>query len=196
MALTRKFEVGNLDQWGRLVKSWATHLDYVSQPYDNQPPRKDWVKQPAHSTEPGPAPATLTDQGKPWVLPEMKRVDAPNAGGGKTAIPGAIGLTVDEFKDRLAKAGVTGVFVPEQYKKVVIVQGDKDTMIVRLPPQDELQGSEDDLLNGAAYRIPAFYNGLWYPGFEPRLPNAVDDKASTMMLHAARIGEYTLNNCM
>jgi hypothetical protein len=48
---TSRFAVANLDQWGRLIKSWATHLDYISQDYPNQPPRTNWV----NTTWPGEA---------------------------------------------------------------------------------------------------------------------------------------------
>ena len=38
-----RLDVANLDMWGRLIKSWATHLDYISQDYPYQPPRDYWV---------------------------------------------------------------------------------------------------------------------------------------------------------
>ena len=36
---TQRFQVSDLGSWGRLVKSWATHLDYVSQGYADEPSR-------------------------------------------------------------------------------------------------------------------------------------------------------------
>ena len=35
--LTPRFKVAKLDQWGKLVKSWATHLDYLGQPPPDGP---------------------------------------------------------------------------------------------------------------------------------------------------------------
>ena len=57
---TLRYDVANLDQWGRLIKSWATHLDYVSQASAPQPPRDYWVNKTWGATTP-PAPATVLD---------------------------------------------------------------------------------------------------------------------------------------
>ena len=48
--------------------------------------------------------------------------------------------------------------MPTQYTNVIIVQGNVETMVMRLPPKDTLQGSEDDLLNGWPYPIRPFYS--------------------------------------
>jgi hypothetical protein len=196
---TPRFQVTDIAMWGRLVKSWATHLDYVSQDYPNQPPRQNWVNTSWQDTAP-PSPQTITDvdaQGnpKPWCLPAMSPVGIPRSDHTVVTLPAAVALTVAEFTTRAAAAGVDIVSMPAQYKNVIVLQGSVDTMIFRLPPMDTLQGSEDDLLNGLAYRIPAFYNAL-YAGQQPTtIPVCPPDRADIMQLHANRIGEYTLNNC-
>jgi hypothetical protein len=193
---TARFDVANLDQWGKLVKSWATHLNYVDQPYSQQPPRDTWVNTTwPNETGRKPAPATVPDTDasgpKPWALPAMTPVDVPRPDGTSVALPGAVALTADEFKSRLAKASVVITTMPIQYSHVVIVQGSIDTMVIRLPPKDTLQGSEDDLLNGLPYAFRSFYTTAF--GTNPTLPTAQD---GVMTLHANRIGEYTLNNCI
>jgi hypothetical protein len=194
---TSRFDVANLVQWGLLIKSWATRLDYVSQAEAPQPPRKYWVNK-TWPEEAGrtPAPATIGDADadnnpKPWCLPSGSAVLVARTDGSAVALPMAVAMTVDEFKTRVAAAGVTIDKMPDQYKNVVIVQGNVETMVMRLPPKDTLQGSEDDLLNGTVYPFRSFYSALY--GGPPHPPT---DQAGIMELHANRIGEYTLNNCM
>lgn len=192
---TQRFDVGNLDQWGRLIKSWATHLDYVNLQGEPEPPRNYWVNTSWGQTQP-PAPVTLTDrdaQGnpKPWCLPTGSAVPVTRADGTKVNLPFAVAMTAADFQQRVAAAGVAITSMPGQYSDVIIVQGDVDTMVMRLPPKDTLQGSEDDLLSGmVAYPMRSFYAALY--GGPPHLPT---DRAGIMELHDNRIGEYTLNNC-
>jgi hypothetical protein len=193
---TPRFDVANLDQWGRLIKSWATHLDYVSQAEAPQPPRDNWVNE-TWPSEQGrkPAPATIKDTDasgtpKPWCLPSGSSVTIQAATGGPVAVPFAVAMTVAEFTSRVEAAGVYITSMPTQYENVIVVQGDVKTMVLRLPPMDTLQGSEDDLLNNNPYPIRSFYWSLF--AANPALPT---DPAGIMQLHANRIGEYTLNNC-
>ncbi len=193
---TVRYDVANLDQWGRLIKSWATHLDYVSQADAPQPPRDYWVNK-TWPSEAGktPAPATVLDidaegNPKPWCLPAGGPVLVPDANGGTVALPFAVAMTAAEFTTRVAAAGVSITTMPPQYTNVIIVQGNVGTMVMRLPPKDTLQGSEDDLLNGTGYPFRDFYSTLY--GGPARPPT---DPVGIMELHANRIGEYTLNNC-
>jgi hypothetical protein len=193
-----RLDVANLDMWGRLIKSWATHLDYISQDYPYQPPRDYWVNT-TWPNEAGKTPAseTIPDtdaSGAPqaWALPPMAPLAVPRSDGTQVELPGAVTLTRAEFQSRLAAAGVDVVTLPEQYTQVVIVQGNVNTMVLRLPPKDTLQGSEDDLLMGAiAYPFRPFYTAIY--GTAPQ--NLPTDRSGIMQLHANRIGEYTLNNC-
>jgi len=193
---TSRYDVANLDQWGRLVKSWATDLDYVSQAEAPQPPRTYWVNT-TWPKEGGrtPAPKTIAntdDAGnpKPWCLPKGNAVPVPKANGGEVDLPFAVAMTRAQFITRVEAAGVSITNMPDQFQNVVIVQGDHDTMVMRLPPQEMLQSTEDDLLNGVHYTMRPFYWALF--GKAPKMPQ---DAAGIMELHANRIGEYTLNNC-
>ena len=190
---TVRFDVRNLDQWGRLIKSWATGLDYVSKPSGPQPPRDYWVNK-SWGEPGGPAKTTTLDtdpddRRKPWCLPEFQAV--PVAGAAGASLPFAVSMTADDFKARLVDADVRIKDMPKGYRHVIVVQGDDKTMVVRLPPKDILQGSEDDLLlSGTEYPLRPFYDAL-YP-CEAKYPSEWPD---IMKLHANRIGEYTLNNC-
>jgi len=198
--LTPRFQVADMAKWGRLIKSWATHLDYVSEGYQDQPPRTYWVNT-SWDNAGTPAPQTVLDitadgRPKPWCLPAMTAVSIPRPDHTTVTLPGAVAMTVDEFKQRVAAAGVEIVVMPTQYKNVIVLQGNVDTMVFRLPPRDTLQGSEDDLLNGVSYSIPPFYNAL-YGGQQPTaMPQCPPNHNGVMQLHANRIGEYTLNNCV
>jgi hypothetical protein len=101
-----------------------------------------------------------------------------------------VSITAADFQTRVGNAGVTITTMPANYTNVVIVQGNPQTMVLRLPPIDTLQSSEDDLLNGVVYAVPGFYSTLF--GGSPIPPTAPPD---IMKLHANRIGEYTLNVC-
>jgi len=190
---TVRFDVANLSQWGRLIKSWSTHLDYVHLDGSPEPPR-DYVVNTSWGG-PAPAPATVPDHDshdfpKPWCLPAGSAVVLPRPDGGTATLPFAVAMTAQDFQQRVANAGVTITAMPPQYTNVVIVQGDVGTMVMRLPPKDTLQSSEDDLLNGEPYPLRAFYAALYGgPAYPPT------DRPGIMELHADRIGEYTLNNC-
>jgi len=193
---TPRLDVVNLDQWGRLIKSWATHLDYVSQAEAPQPPRDYWVNT-SWPSEAGrtPASATIPDTDadgnpKPWCLPPATALAVPRADGTSVTLPHAVALTAAEFAAKVAAAGVVVSDLPSKYTHVIILQGSVDTMVIRLPPKDTLQGSEDDLLNGVIYPFRPFYTALY--GGPPHPPT---DQAGIMELHANRIGEYTMNNC-
>lgn len=201
MAWTPKLEVGNLDQWGRLVKSWATHQDYIGQGYPNQPPRNYSVRgyplpPPPNTTTPD---TDATGAPRPWTLPAMAGVVVAGPDG-TGMLPKAVAISRDRFLALLAAANVVVAQMPDQYDKVIVVQGDEHTMVLRLPPMDTLQGSEDDLLNGRPYPFSTFYNDYYVTGprgapMVPVAPTPPSAHADIMELHAFRIGEYTLNNC-
>jgi hypothetical protein len=193
---TANFEVSDLDQWGRLVKSWATGLDYVDTDWANQPPRTFWVNT-TWSTEAGRTPGPKTVYAKdasgnplPWCLPAMTAIDVPRSDGTKVKV-NAVAMSSNDFQNMVGQAQIV-VTMPAQYKNVVVLQGDDETMVLRIPSKNKMQGSEDDLLNGVPYPIPPYYNQLY--GGPPTLPT-YQNQGQLMWLHADRMGEYTMNNC-
>jgi hypothetical protein len=98
-------------------------------------------------------------------------------------------VTLDEFKEQLAKAQVFAN-VPERFKLVQFVSSDQETILVRLPPKVMIEDSEE-LLNkpGATYPLPPFYKRL-FNGMDPVIPE--DEK---FRVHAERIGDYTISIC-
>jgi hypothetical protein len=170
--------------WGRLVKSWATGLDYVNTPAAQQPP-----------------PPTSTTAGKPWALPALSPVTVSTSVGGNVVqktIPGVLCLTKTDFNNLLVAASIPNANYPPTTTDVIVVQGDPQTMVLRLPPKAVLQQSEKDLLAGGSYPTPAFYEPLFKSPTGPVVhakPPTLPDTAGIMDLHANRIGDYTMGLC-
>ena len=166
-------------KWGCLVKSWSTGLNYVDTDAGQHPP-------PA-----GPLPAA-------WALPPLKPVNFGAGGAGQKTIPGVLHLSAAKFEDLLKKAGIAAVNYPPGTNEVIIVQGNANTMVIRLPPTSVLKASEANLVAGGIYPMLPFYDPLYSPPggpiARPRLP-ALPDRKGVMELHANRIGDYTMGLC-
>jgi len=171
-------------RWGQLVKSWVTGLDYIGTLPENQPP-----------------PDTATTAGKPWALPAFSPVSFSATIGGaavQRTIPGVLCLSRADFMTRLNAAGIPAANFPPATTDVIIVQGDPQTMVLRLPPKAVLQQSEKDLKAGGAYPTPTFYDRLYSPQNGPIVhakPPQLPDIAGIMNLHANRIGDYSMGLC-
>jgi hypothetical protein len=167
--------------WGRLVKSWATGLDYINSPPSRRPPDL-------------PAPSATA----PWTLPSLKPVKFDVEPGVRKTIPGVLYLSTAQLTGLMNAAGISTVNFPSGTTEVIIVQGDADTMVLRLPPKSVLQASEQNLLSGGAYPTPTFYEPLYTDPGEPVVhakPPMLPDVAGIMNLHANRIGDYTMGLC-
>jgi hypothetical protein len=170
-------------KWGYLVKSWATGLDYVSPPVTPHPPANPPAAPPA------------------WVLPPLNPVnfDVPTPGGPvQKTIPGVTCLSANDFKTLLGKAGINTVTYPPNTNEVIIVQGNANTMVIRLPPKTVLQASEQNLLAGGSYPVFSFYSPLYSPAGGPAIiphPPQMPKQQAVMDLHANRIGDYTMGLC-
>jgi hypothetical protein len=181
----------NVEGYGRLVKSWATGKDYVNVDFADQPPGKGFTA--------GLRPA--------WALGEPQKL--PVEGSGATAAasemepPRMWVLSKEEFKNRAAAAKVE---ISGDFERVVIVQGVEGTLVLRLPAEEYVRRSEDELLNAAPpapYGLPPFYDeqyAQFYASKPPSsggagrlpVPKLIADK---MRLHANRIGDYSMSNC-
>jgi hypothetical protein len=101
---------------------------------------------------------------------------------GADPLPG----TVAEFASQLAAANV-GATIPQSLKRVQFVQGDEETLVVRLPARAMVEDSEQRLAApGASYPLPPVYESVF--GAKPRIDNMLS-------FHAARIADYTIAQC-
>ena len=173
-------------RWGQLVKSWATGLNYIDMPAGQHLP-----EQP---NPPVPLPAA-------WALPPLAPVNfnvTIGAGTVQKTIPGALYLSTAQFTALLAAAGIPAVNFPAGTNEVIIVQGNANTMVLRLPPKSVMQATEQLLLGGGPYPTPTFYDPLYSPQGGPVIhanPPTLPDRVGIMTLHANRIGDYTMGLC-
>ena len=107
-----------------------------------------------------------------------------------------------EFVDQCALAQVSIIFddgkntpVPRnEGMGLIVIQGDADVHVIRLPPVEKLLESEQRFLaQGATYKLPGFYSRIF--GGVPEDPQAQASNLDRMKIHAERVGEYTLNTC-
>jgi len=73
----------------------------------------------------------------------------------------------------------------------VLLQANSNTSVLRLPAADKIAESEVDLLKDG-YPLPDFYDRIYDGKVEP---TKVATKVQRFMLHAERVGEYTINTC-
>ncbi len=94
--------------------------------------------------------------------------------------------TMAEFAQQLADADV-GAKIPARLKAVTFVQGDEETLVVRLPPKAMVEASEKRLAESSgSYPLPALYERVF------RTKPSIEDM---LAFHAERIGDYTIVNC-
>jgi hypothetical protein len=174
--------------FGLLVKSWATGLDYFTTSFPTAP------------TAP---PTTPIAGGTPWALPQMSSLFVPIAGSATPATVSAVAMTWDNFASLLhhadAKVSLGDITNPTgAAANVVVVQGDSNTWVLRLPSKLILQQFEKAHLSGVTpYTIPSFYDALytaagWTPSTTPVVPSGKD---AILKLDANRIGDYAMGNC-
>ena len=90
------------------------------------------------------------------------------------------------FEDGIENPEVTG----EEGMGFLLVQVTSDTAVLRLPPKEKIEESERKLLGGSDYNLPGFYERVF--GIRP---DPQDTSVKKMILHAERVGEYTINTC-
>lgn len=117
--------------------------------------------------------------------------------------PAVAGFTILDWSDALEGSeanlailkkalSANEIDIPARYNKVIVIQGDNNTFILRLPPKDQAaqsaEGIEDDRELGRgndpkAYMYPKFYNAITDGSF--------DNKS---FFHS-RIADYTIRGC-
>jgi hypothetical protein len=101
--------------------------------------------------------------------------------------------TLEELSTQMRGAGMTAPEYPAYLKGLVFVEYDKHILMIRLPPAELVKATEDKL-NGDqadAYPLPSFYDEFYS---NPQHRTGLS-KQELLDLHAARIGEYTVNLC-
>jgi hypothetical protein len=94
--------------------------------------------------------------------------------------------TLQEFNDQTAKAGA-GVILPRHITSLLMIQGTKELLLIKLPPAEMVKDSEITLQT-QPYTVPPFYSPR---AFGNTAPNVLDK----MKFHAERIGDYTVRIC-
>jgi hypothetical protein len=96
--------------------------------------------------------------------------------------------SIADLKQQCAWAGVDAS-IPAHYNKIEYAQGDVDTVLIRLPNPTLLADSEAILETpGSEYALPRFYRTVFQ--------NATAVVPDKLKLHAERIGDYSMSNCM
>lgn len=126
----------NYENWGRLVKTWATGKSYF-------------------------------EDGTVYPVP----------------------TTIEEMQEQL-DAVQSGLKLPKRMKTLEVVTMRSDTMLLRLPPADLVAASEERLTR-EDYTFPPFYDEVY-----EHQPLPLGSYENRMRLHARRIGDYTIANCM
>lgn len=103
--------------------------------------------------------------------------------------------TLEEFRRQTLQAKC-GVVIPDGVTKLAMIQGDNDTLVVRLPSAEMINGTEQQIAglasdpDGARYPLPDFYLDAW-DGY----PQKTFDRDELLEFNDRRVGEYTINNC-
>jgi hypothetical protein len=114
---------------------------------------------------------------------------APWADGRTTVLPNG---DLQKLKDQCAAAGV-GLTVPPYVTKVLVIEQDEDTFVLRLPPAKKIKESEDVLGRGGLYPIPQFYNDAYSKSLNiPNVTLGVEPLQAKLDFHAQRIGDYII----
>ncbi len=93
--------------------------------------------------------------------------------------------------EAVANANGVGMSIPGYVTTVEFVQRDKETLLIRLPPQDMVEDSEKNLAEGGTYNLPSFYRRRF--GGANLQVSTSDEK---LAFHAERIGDYTITLCV
>jgi hypothetical protein len=96
--------------------------------------------------------------------------------------------SIEELKAQMRLVGAGALLPPDNVVGLAIVQYTPDTMVVRLPPKARIKAAELGFKQEgpSAYNFPSFY-----ADFINR-PLEVDEK---FIVHASRIGDYTMSMC-
>jgi hypothetical protein len=99
--------------------------------------------------------------------------------------------TLEELQAQCQERGIS-VSIPDYMKSVVFVQNDKSVLTVRLPAKDLVESGELNIVEREiGYPLPSFYEQF----FCSPTANTELSPQQKLELHAARVGEYSVNSC-
>jgi hypothetical protein len=107
--------------------------------------------------------------------------------GGAYPIP----QSVQELKDQMTAAGMTGFVIPPRIGAVQFSQYNLQVLYIRLPPKAAIEENEQKLNGGAPYVLRSFYKRIYDQGGPGNIP-----QNEKLKVHAERIGDYTMSACM
>ena len=96
--------------------------------------------------------------------------------------------TLANFISQCDNADV-GMLMPAYINDLFVLQKPKTVFVLRLPPKDLVQESENALNAGGLYPIPQFYNDRY--GSVLNVP-----QAEMLNFHAQRTGDYVIRLCL
>jgi hypothetical protein len=101
---------------------------------------------------------------------------------------------ITELKAQMSAVGLAtdANHIPASITGLAILDYDKHLLMIRLPPKDLVEASEQTFGTPAgAYPLPSFYDAFYVNA--ARRNNMTPEERKK--LHDARIGEYTVNSC-
>ncbi len=99
---------------------------------------------------------------------------------------------LDELSAQCRERGIA-IHLPDYVTEVAFVQNDRHVLLVRLPPKDlHVIGERNVVEQQNGYPLPSWYERF----FNSPTQNMGLTGKDRFDLHAARVGEYSINNCM
>jgi hypothetical protein len=96
--------------------------------------------------------------------------------------------SLDDLLSQCTAANV-GMLMPDYVDTLFVLQKPKNVFVLRLPPGDLIQESENALNAGGLYPIPQFYNDRYHAVLDVPQPQMLD-------FHAQRTGDYVIRLCL
>jgi hypothetical protein len=99
--------------------------------------------------------------------------------------------SLDDLRMQCRDRGIS-INVPDYVKDIAFVQQPADVLTVRLPAPDLVEIAEMNAAESrSGYPLPSFYQQI----YRSPVPNAALSREEKLDLHAARVGEYAINQC-
>ena len=100
--------------------------------------------------------------------------------------------SLDDLRAQCREHGIS-VSIPDYMRGVVFVQNDKSILTIRLPAKELVESGEVNIVEReVGYPLPSFYEQF----FSSPTANTDLSRDRKLELHAARVGEYSVNSCM